>query len=1031
MVGLLLFSFVILFSLGLFYFSQERKQILQQKFEELHAISNSKINQLVEFHKSHFRFLNYISGTEPFLQYIREIVQKDLSNANLLKENINSFTSPNYYTNVFLTDSTGFILLDASSSRNVHSIVQDRDTLIDSYTLKAIKEVFNTGKHYVNEFLDNMPVGTAPYMLVSPVLSKDSNVIATIVSLVDATEYIIPILNQWSEFNRSNTSILARKEAGSVRILDPSNKFAKINFISVESCPILGENLNFKIEDKVFAANLGFFTGLDLDSNQVIGKYTKIFSSDWYLVERVYSSHIYGAINKKASYAAIIGAIAFLFSLTALLGLHYHKVRRNKNRLIESQKEEEECRRELAEIRLELWRFSANNNLDKTLKEILDRVCTITNSSFAFIYFLEPDQETISLTAWSTETAKQFASFISRFTSKSIRFAGVWTQAIKTGEPLVHNNFAEEQNKRPLPKGHPVLTREIVVPVTRKGKVVAVMGVANKPILYDSNDVFLASFIADVLLEVSRSKFKEEELKKSEEKYRGFFYDHSAINMIIDSSNGNILDANNSAADFYGWSVDELKKMNMSEINTLSHNDVAELAKKALDFTNYSFELQQKKADGSLVEVDVFAGRVFIENKPCIYANIHDVTLKKYREKAQDILYAITRSSMGAITLEQLVTTLKQGLGSLVDVSNLYIALYVSDKNSLRVEDYSNQGSSGVYWLSMDSIVGHVFKSHKSLILTSKEIAPFVLKHNLATPLNTPECLLCLPLVFVNKARGVLVLKSYKDSNAYDSDSLILMDMVAHELSSAIARLELIEDLVYAKAKAEESNRLKSAFIANLSHEVRTPINAIVGFLDLLSDPSFNKEHREVFLEQVKAGSDWLTKTLNNLVEVSEIESGTVSISRSSIDVNFLLKSLYEQFSKASVSKEISLKLNLKVPGSLALVNTDEDKVLTILSELLGNSFKFTKEGVIELGNYIEGDKLFFYVNDTGCGIDSAKIESLFNYFEVINVKLTRKHSGVGLGLPIAKSYVEVLGGALNISSEIGKYTSVHFWIPL
>lgn len=200
----------------------------------------------------------------------------------------------------------------------------------------------------------------------------------------------------------------------------------------------------------------------------------------------------------------------------------------------------------------------------------------------------------------------------------------------------------------------------------------------------------------------------------------------------------------------------------------------------------------------------------------------------------------------------------------------------------------------------------------------------------------------------------------------------------------------------------------------------------------------FSQERKQILQQKFEELHVISNSKINQLVEFHKSHfrflnyiSGTVSISRSSIDVNFLLKSLYEQFSKASVSKEISLKLNLKVPGSLALVNTDEDKVLTILSELLDNSFKFTKEGVIELGNYIEGDKLFFYVNDTGCGIDSAKIESLFNYFEVINVKLTRKHSGVGLGLPIAKSYVEVLGGALNIRSEIGKYTSVHFWIPL
>ena len=1025
MAVLLGLVFILLFVFGFFYFSNEKERVRQDKYNELFAVSDLKIAQLQDRQKIRLADAQYLTETEPFLLYIRELVKGDTTHAKLFRENLCSFLITEKYESIFLVDSVGTILLKGSYSGSQYSSSNYSGKFLDSVTVSGVKQVFLTGKYLVNDLFDVNPKGAVYYEFIFPIFDQGGKTIATMVFFIDASKFVFPIINQWTKFQTESESILARKEGDSVRIISQIGNTDNNGVTYIESHKVNKDKCQCKWD------SIGSFSGLDLDNNDIIAQYTKIPNSEWYLVEKSYTARVFGQINRKASFTLIIAALILLFCIMALLSLYFNKQQELKQSILASQKEEDEFHKLLIQIRSDLLSFSVKNDLDKTLRHMQDKVGAVTHSPIGFVHFLEADQENISLTAWSTETERQFAPLIGKLTHNPVSSAGVWADAVRTRKPLIHNDFMNVPNRKGLPKGHPALIREIIIPVIKDDKVVSVLGIANKPEPYNSKDVFVASYMADVVWEIAEIKIKEENLRQSEEKYRTFFNDHSAIKMIIDPSNGNIIDANKSAENFYLWPLEQLKKMNVKDISTLPFHELRLFYKKALSSSDPLFEIKQRKANGHLVDVDVYTGVVRIKEKSVIYAIVHDVTLKRYKEKSHDILYNITSKSMGSVSLEQLISIVKQGLSQLLDVSNLFVAMYIPEKDMFMREDFNGQINDFAEWSYMNSLIGYVFRTGKHLLITNKDVESFALDNNLVLSDFVPACWLGVPLISEDRAMGVLVVKSYNDVGAYDSNSLVLMDMVAHELSAAIDRSKMIQDLILAKEKAEVNNRLKSAFLANLSHEVRTPLNAIIGFLDLLSDPDFETEQKESFMKQVKLGSDRLIDTLNNLVKVAEITAGNINVNISAVDVNKLLGEIYEHFNNIVYSKGIELKLLLNVPEESRIVYSDEKKIETVFLNLISNSLKFTQKGTIEFGNYMEGKTMWFYVHDTGCGIDANKLESVFNPFEIVDIELSRKHEGIGLGLSIAKSYIESLGGKIAIESKEGAFTIVRFCLFL
>lgn len=238
------------------------------------------------------------------------------------------------------------------------------------------------------------------------------------------------------------------------------------------------------------------------------------------------------------------------------------------------------------------------------------------------------------------------------------------------------------------------------------------------------------------------------------------------------------------------------------------------------------------------------------------------------------------------------------------------------------------------------------------------------------------------------------------------------------------------ELLIKANANAEESNRLKSAFLQNLSHEIRTPMNAIMGFSSLLERTDILPEKKNGFISIIQSSGKQLLSIVSDILTIAAIETSQEKTYIQEVSINRILNELLDLFKEQASHKNLAFNAKPSLSDARAEVFTDKNKLTQILTNLLNNAFKFTYEGAIEIGYTLKDNFLEFYVKDSGIGIEPKQQEKIFEQFNQAEYGLNRKYGGTGLGLSISKGFVDLLGGKIWVESEFGQGSSFYFTLP-
>ncbi len=272
-----------------------------------------------------------------------------------------------------------------------------------------------------------------------------------------------------------------------------------------------------------------------------------------------------------------------------------------------------------------------------------------------------------------------------------------------------------------------------------------------------------------------------------------------------------------------------------------------------------------------------------------------------------------------------------------------------------------------------------------------------------------------------------------KDKKCNPSGILCFAQDITKRINYEEEIIKKNKDLEISKIKAEESNKLKSEFLANVNHEIRTPLNGIIGFSEIIKNQELSKEKITKYTKLIFNNSIALLGILNDIIDISSLESGTSNVNLSNLPLHCFIEEVevfYKRYKSICKKDNIEIYNTSKNICRDITIYTDQDKLRKVFSNLMNNSLKFTDKGKISFGCKIKTDVIEFFVKDTGIGIPQNMHEQIFERFRQVDEGNTRKYGGTGLGLSISKSILDILGGEIWLESEPNIGTTFYFNIP-
>jgi PAS domain S-box-containing protein len=627
----------------------------------------------------------------------------------------------------------------------------------------------------------------------------------------------------------------------------------------------------------------------------------------------------------------------------------------------------------------------------------------------------------------------------------------------------------------------------------------------------------IASFLVCMLFH-SQHKYLTtvKDLTESKGRFRQLFYESQMVYLVIDPVTKNILDANKVAQDYYGYSIDELKSMKISQINILPEEEINLRINLAFEKIQNRFVMHHKLASGEVRDVEVFAGPVDYAGKTYLYSIVSDITDRmkienrlreselSYRglfDAVNDAIYIQNREgvfldmNIGAEKMygykrEEIIGKSPSFLGApdLNDPKLLLDALEKAFQGQETGFEYWGKRKNGEIFPKYVRLYKGIYFGEEVVIaighdITHRKKAQKEIEEsrfNLNALINVSDDIIVLlddtgNIITHNKTFadfyqtkgeyiGRNIFKIFPSDIAEDrlkyfenvvetckpisfedfsfekdwwiSYYPILNKQAKVDRVALYARDITVQRKMFSLQKnlqvAEKSAQMKQQFLSNMSHEMRTPMNGIIGMAGLLEKSDLNDIQRD-YLNTIQESSNTLLALINDILDLARFESGKMPIVYQNVSIRDFEQKIVNLFKQTAIEKGLGFHVDFSddLPGNIV---TDEKRLTQIIINLLGNALKFTHSGSISVKAELIGKKgnmriIKFMVEDTGIGIDRDYITSIFDEFAQLDNSKTRQYEGSGLGLAISKKIVDLLGGEIGVDSEKGKGSN--FWFTI